>query len=144
MINRLDYGLGQPAAAKSGQKQPGLEVSSLDRTDVTLRQDRCLLLRQERCLLLRQRQMSTGKTGRCPVSPFYICLVSAEDICPVSTADICPVSTEDIYPVLTEDILPPSNRCRLAAGSHPVFCVGINATFNYFIKLKKNRNGQKS
>ena len=34
LINRLDYGLGQPAAAKSGQKQPGLEVSCLDWTDV--------------------------------------------------------------------------------------------------------------
>ena len=34
MIKGLDYGLGQPAAAKSGQKQPGLEVSCLDRTGV--------------------------------------------------------------------------------------------------------------
>ena len=48
VINGLDHGLGQPAAAKSGQKQPGLEVRCLDRTD------RCLLLRQDRCLLLRQ------------------------------------------------------------------------------------------
>ena len=32
--NRLDYGSGLPAAANSGQKQPGLEFSCLDRTDV--------------------------------------------------------------------------------------------------------------
>ena len=54
--------------------------------------------------------MSTGKTGRCPVSPFYICLVSAEDICPVSAADICPVSTADICPVSKDDIYPVSTE----------------------------------
>ena len=34
MINRLDYGLDQPAAAKSGQKQPVLEVTYLDKAGV--------------------------------------------------------------------------------------------------------------